>query len=137
MDGGDDGDKEGNDDDDGGNDDDGVIDGGDDGGVVGLRDGMVDGTRLNEGLEDGDAEEEGDALSCTVTVFVTTSAAAVLSDESDTPSAIESTIKTTQTTANRILAFLCFNNGSCGSRGIAITTSFDTGIAFGITGVES
>ena len=75
---------------------------------------MVDGTRLNEGLEDGDAEEEGDALSCTVTVFVTTSAAALSFDESDTPRAIANATKG-NTRASRSLTRGCLSNGRAGS----------------------
>ena len=116
-DGGDDGDKEGNDDDDGGNDDDGAIDGGDDGGVVGISDGMADGAGLNEGLDDGNAKEEGDALSCKVTVIVTTSAAALLSfDESDTPRAIANATARRNTWVSRSLTRGCLSNGRVGSK---------------------
>ena len=117
---------------------DGLSLGNNDGGVVGIRDGVADGAGLNEGLEDGDAEKEGDVLLCTtVTVFVATSAT-VLSDERETPSAIANTITITQTAPSRNLAFLCFNNGSCGSRGVANTKSgFSTKKASGITGADS
>ena len=76
---------------------------------------MADGAGLNEGFEDGDAEEEGDSLSCNMTVFVTTSTAAVFSNECDIPRAAANATTRRNTRKTRSRTRGCFCNGRAGS----------------------
>mmetsp|Transcript_18260 Transcript_18260/g.38354 ORF Transcript_18260/g.38354 Transcript_18260/m.38354 type:complete len:94 (+) Transcript_18260:463-744(+) len=74
---------------------DGVLLEEDDGAVVGIGDGMLDGSKLNEGLED-----------CCTTIVTTAG-----SDDREAPRAIDSNTTRAKTAARRILALLCLHIG--------------------------